>query len=329
MKLFFTENKKILLSYMLFMLIVWVTFKLHTVNLEVFWDVFLFTFTVFLIGIIINFYKVYQSHLALIRLKKKEQLTRLDVTDIKQTPNILLNDYKKLLFTQTIKNIELSNHNQQKLQELEEYYGLWSHQVKIPLAALTVLNQASQPDTSKIKIELLKIDDYLNMMLHYLKFNQLGKDLVLSKVDVASLVKEVIKHFSPFFIQKNLSVKMSDITLTSMTDAKWLRFILEQLIFNGIKYTQKGGLKIYQVNRSLMIEDTGIGILAEDLPRIFESGYTGFNGRQHHKATGLGLHMSQKVALELGIHVTIFSELGSGTRVELKFPESNESNQST
>ena len=124
-----------------------------------------------------------------------------------------------------------------------------------------------------------------------------------------------------FFIQKELSITLEPIEKVIVTDEKWLTFILEQIIFNSIKYTKTGGIIISLTDDTLVIQDSGIGILPQDLPRIFESGYTGFNGRQHQKATGLGLHMSQNIASKLGINLEIESEVGIGTSVFITFSQ--------
>ncbi len=202
-----------------------------------------------------------------------------------------------------------------------EYYTLWVHQIKTPIAALgLVLSQRDDAAAGVIRQELFKIEQYADLALRYVKLSDISTDLVIERCRLSDIVHESVKKFGVLFIYKKLSVDISPMDDTVTSDKKWLSFILEQALSNAVKYTQSGGIRIYMQNGSLMIEDTGIGIRPEDLPRIFTKGYTGYNGRLDHRASGIGLYLAKKAADALRIAIRVDSTVGVGTRVFLSFP---------
>jgi signal transduction histidine kinase len=146
-------------------------------------------------------------------------------------------------------------------------------------------------------------------------------DFVFQQLSIEAIVKTVVKKYATFFSQKNLSLQLEQLEGTVYSDQKWLIFILEQVIFNGIKYTENGTITIFFGKNQLTIQDTGIGIRSEDLPRVFEKGYTGINGREQQRASGLGLYLSQQAAGKLGCRILIDSQVNNGTTVTIVFPE--------
>ena len=155
------------------------------------------------------------------------------------------------------------------------------------------------------------------MLLEYQRISNISTDFHFEKFSVAQLLRELLKKYSSFFIQKNLSVTISgDWEIT--TDRKWFSLAIEQLLNNAIKYTDEGGLTISIEEDKIVLSDTGIGILPEDLPRIFEHGFTGYNGRGHYKASGLGLYLTKLILDRLDFSIKISSELGVGTSVEVE-----------
>lgn len=176
-------------------------------------------------------------------------------------------------------------------------------------------------DNLVIDQELFKIEQYVEMALQYIKIKQLSSDLVIREYSLKNIINTSVKKYAALFIYKKLSIDLEGLELMVLTDSKWLSFIIEQLLSNAIKYTNHGGIRIYMENRSLVIEDSGIGIHSEDMERIFEKGYTGYNGRLDKKASGIGLYLVKKVADSLAIKVTISSIVGIGTKAVLTFPE--------
>ncbi|MDD3919955.1 MAG: sensor histidine kinase [Eubacteriales bacterium] len=207
-------------------------------------------------------------------------------------------------------------------QEQLGYYTLWVHQIKTPISAMRLVLQAMKSDeTGTLYQELFKIEQYADLALRYAKLSDIASDLVIAPCDVFDVVKQSVKkHALPFVYQK-LSVTISPMEKTIVTDKRWLGFILEQLLSNAAKYTHTGGVTVTLTDNRLTVRDTGIGIRSEDLPRIFERGYTGYNGRLDARASGVGLYLAKKAADALSIRITVDSQLGHGSAFTLYLPE--------
>ncbi len=202
------------------------------------------------------------------------------------------------------------------IKETEDIIKVWSHQMKIPLAAIDLMAQ-TEINPIELKNQTFALDNYLKMLLEYQRIANISTDFHFEKFSVAQLLRELLKKYSSFFIQKNLSVTISgDWEIT--TDRKWFSLAIEQLLNNAIKYTNEGSLTISIEENKIVLSDTGIGILPEDLPRIFEHGFTGYNGRGHYKASGLGLYLTKLILDRLDFSIKISSELGEGTAVEVE-----------
>lgn len=211
----------------------------------------------------------------------------------------------------------------EKLNDLMDYYTLWAHQIKTPIAASSLL--VGEIEDKKVKNqleqELFKIESYVNIVLQYLRLESFHEDLVLKKENVEDLVKEIVKKYAIFFIQKGLSLNLHDLDRTIITDRKWFVVILEQVLSNSLKYTSQGGIEIYFQEDTLYIKDSGLGIQDSDLLRVFERGFSGYNGRLTQQSSGLGLYLSKKIADELGHQISIASQVGQGTTVMISFSE--------
>ncbi len=242
----------------------------------------------------------------------------------------------------------------EQMREKEDFFALWAHQIKTPIAALKLLFQDEEPSIGDCKRELFKIENYVSMALNYLRFEDMSGDMVLEKCQLEPLIKQVVKKFSTIFIYQHLAVELKNLDKEILTDEKWFSFVLEQVLSNALKYTREGGIKIfvreitdehwatidsdsvdnsgiYQENISqkgteIVIRDTGVGIKSEDLPRVFEKGYTGYNGRIDKKASGLGLYMCKGVCDKLGHKIRIESEAGRGTDVIIRITKDKLSN---
>ena len=211
----------------------------------------------------------------------------------------------------------------EKLNDLMDYYTLWAHQIKTPIAASSLL--VGEIEDKKVKNqleqELFKIESYVNIVLQYLRLESFHEDLVLKKENAEDLVKEIVKKYAIFFIQKGLSLNLHDLDRTIITDRKWFVVILEQVLSNSLKYTSQGGIEIYFQEDTLYIKDSGLGIQDADLLRVFERGFSGYNGRLTQQSSGLGLYLSKKIADELGHQISIASQVGHGTTVMISFSE--------
>lgn len=213
-------------------------------------------------------------------------------------------------------------------KEMEEYYTMWVHQIKTPIAAMKLLLQekSGEFDMSYEQEQLFKIEQYAEMALQYMRIGSQSTDFVIRKVNLHNIVKEAVHKYARMFIQKKIKLDFKEFDSLVISDGKWLGFVIGQLLSNAIKYTNKGSVSIYcEDNDSqliLFIEDTGIGINSADLPRICEKGYTGYNGHEKYNgklSTGIGLYMCSKIIKKLSHKMEIESEEGKGTKVKLIF----------
>ncbi len=240
-----------------------------------------------------------------------------EVPDFSGTyPETILKDSLSLL-CDTLK--ETGNAFAAQRQDMLEYYTLWVHQIKTPLAAMRLILQSSSEETGEALLqEIFQVERYVEMVLGYLRLSSLHSDLQLESCRVHDIVKQAVKKFAPQFIYKKLTLSLEDFDAVTVTDEKWLLFAIEQFLSNALKYTNEGGVSIYvEKPEILVIDDTGIGISPEDLPRVFERGFTGFNGRQDKSASGLGLYLAKEILDQLNTPVKISSEKGMGTQVRI------------
>lgn len=234
---------------------------------------------------------------------------------------IQFGNYKRQLQNEKI-TIDTDADDKQKWQlcrENEDFFALWTHQIKTPIAALDVLLQNDKIETIACRQELIKIENYVEMALGYTRYENMSNDLVLESHDLSDIVKGVVKKYSTIFIYKHIAVKLDNLDHKVLTDDKWFSFVLEQIISNALKYTAQGQISIYGKECTdglqIVVSDTGIGIQESDLPRIFEKGFTGYNGRMDKKASGLGLYLCKGVCNKLGHRISIESKVNCGTKV--------------
>lgn len=235
--------------------------------------------------------------------------------------------YRSMIAKMRQEKEELIFEDQKRYTEMIDYYGMWAHQIKTPIAAMRILvqsgmdreeNEENQKLFRQLQMELFKTEQYVEMVLSYLKIGDIAKDMVLERCDLGKVVRQVVKKYSRLFILQKLSLEMGEIAEIVLTDEKWLSFVVEQILSNALKYTKSGSVSIYLEQEGvLVIKDTGIGISAEDLPRIMEKGYTGYNGRIDKRSTGIGLYLCKKVMDKLHHQLRIDSEDGKGTKVVL------------
>ena len=208
-------------------------------------------------------------------------------------------------------------------KDLEEYFLLWTHQIKTPITvANLILNKKSDPDTKKLKEEMFYIEEYTNMAINYIKLTDRATDMDIEKVDLDRLIKTLLKKYSLIFINKRISLDYENTNVEVIADSKLLSIMIEQIISNALKYTEEGKISISfdKEKSTLSIMDTGIGIRGEDLVKIFDRGYSGFNGRVNHKSSGLGLFLVREISKILKLRVEVKSKLGQGSEFLIIFP---------
>ena len=205
-------------------------------------------------------------------------------------------------------------------EELTDYYTMWVHQIKTPISALRLLLQENREENKAELSELFKIEQYVEMVLGYLRTEDISADMSFQEYELDSLIKEQIHKYARIFVGKKLTLHYEGVEERVLTDGKWLGFVIGQIFSNALKYTKQGGISIYMSRdraHTLVIEDTGIGIRPEDLPRVFEKGFTGHNGREDNRATGIGLYLCVKIMKKLRHEITIESTPGKGTKIYL------------
>lgn len=202
-------------------------------------------------------------------------------------------------------------------QDMLDYYTTWVHQIKTPMAVMKLYLGAESPEHRAMGAELFRMEQYVDMVLQYLRLDGGENDLVITRCDLDELIREAVRRYGPQFVLRKLSLHYEPTERTVVTDRKWFVCILEQLLSNAIKYTPEGCITIRLEGDCLRISDTGIGIAPEDLPRIFEKGYTGENGRLERTSSGLGLYLAGKAAALLHIPITVDSRPGQGTTFTL------------
>lgn len=234
--------------------------------------------------------------------------------------------YQKLLENSKEERVRQVAQIMKDKTDVTDYFTLWTHQIKTPIAAMRLLVQQeiSEPEQyyeqkKEVEAELFKIEQYVEMVLQYLRLNSSINDFVLKEYDLDDIIRQAVRKYAPMFIRKKLSLKYEPVQVKTVTDEKWMVFVLEQILSNAIKYTVSGSVSIYKEGSCLVVEDTGIGILAEDLPRIFDKGYTGYNGRSDKKASGIGLYLAKEILNRLGHKILVESETGKGTKVKVLF----------
>lgn len=231
--------------------------------------------------------------------------------------------YQELIRTLSRERARLEAASEVERRDAADYYAMWAHQIKTPIAAMhLLLQQPGEADRNALTAELFRIEQYVEMVLSYLKLEGGSSDFVLRKYRLDDVVRGCVRKYAKLFIMKKLPLSFTNTDITVYTDEKWLAFVIEQLLSNALKYTSKGGISIYAEGKSLVIEDTGIGIAPEDLPRLGERGYTGYNGHEDKKSTGLGLYLCKEICGKLGHKLIIESTPNVGTRVKILFADS-------
>jgi len=277
-------------------------------NLSVILMVYAVTLCIFFAFIVlsIDIWQFYKKHKYLTNLQK-QIISSID--NLPLPKNLLEEDYNKLIRLIHEDKTKLLSSADNVKSNMIDYYTLWAHQIKTPIAAMHLLLQTNEHELDmQLKSELFKIEQYVEMVLSYLRLDSKSTDFVIKQYSLNNIIKQAIRKYAYFFIQKQISLDLTETDCTVFTDEKWLLFVIEQVLSNALKYTSQGKISIYcDTDKTLIIKDTGIGIAAEDLPRVFEKGFTGYNGRNDKKSTGIGLYLSKRIFNKLGHTIVIES----------------------
>ena len=310
------QNIKVLLLFIVFALVFGIVFSLYDLEIEaIYYSVMLCSF-IGLIYICINFINYYKKHIQLYKLQNEISIS---LENLPSPKTLMEEDYTNLILTLNKEYKTYISKSDIAKSDMIDYYTMWVHQIKTPISAMKLLIQTSESEiSSDLSSELFKIEQYVEMVLSYIRLGSNENDFVIKEYDLDNIVRQAIRKYAPLFIRKKINLDFQPTTYKVLTDEKWLVFVIEQLLSNAIKYTNKGKISIYPLeDKKLVIEDTGIGISQEDIPRIFDKGFTGYNGRTDKKATGLGLYLCKNILDKLSHKISIESEVGVKTKVIL------------
>ena len=268
----------------------------------------------------LHFRHVRQKHR---RLEQIKALTDDVLASLPAVENIDDADYQAILQIMQDEQARLQTEASTRYADMIDYYTVWAHQIKTPIASMHLtLQNEDTPLARKLSAELFRIEQYVEMVLAFLRLDSTSTDYVFREQALDGIIRDAVRKFAGEFIGRGIRLEYEPIADTVITDEKWLSFVLEQVLSNSLKYTRTGSIRIYvEAHKTLCIADTGIGIAPEDLPRIFEKGYTGYNGRSDKKASGLGLYLCKRVCDRLGHTVSVTSVPDQGTVVRIQLEQ--------
>ena len=319
LKSYLKKNIKVYILFVVFIAIFFIMFYLYNLPLEALIYTGSFCFLASVIASFSDFVNYRESYK---KLKFLEKNILNDLEDLPKSLDIRIDYYHKIIEKLYEELEKLTQENRQKNTDMVDYYSMWVHQIKTPIAAMNFLLDNEEVDQKILQQELFKIERYIEMVLTYIRLDSISSDYVITKINLDEVVKDSVKKYATIFINKKIKLNYVSHETMVISDKKWLSFAFEQILGNSVKYTSTGGeITIETCENKLIIEDNGMGIKEEDLPRIFEKGFTGFNGRYEKKSSGLGLYLCKKTLDKLGHHIEISSKVGEGTRIEIIFPK--------
>ena len=257
--------------------------------------------------------------------KKHAELERIKCFDAKladsfpEADGVLEADYQEIIHLMREQHERAEQRTEQGLREMMDYYTVWVHQIKTPIASMRLALQSEDTAESRqLQSELGRIERYVEMVLTFLRLGADSTDYVIKEHELDDIVRGAVKKLAGDFINKKIKLEYTELDEKVLTDEKWLSFVVEQVLSNALKYTSEGTVSIYTESpKTLCIRDTGIGIAADDLPRVFENGYTGYNGRSDKRASGIGLYLCRRICNKLGHTISAESKAGEGTVIRI------------
>lgn len=331
---FLKERRRELYFYVIFVGIFTVVSYLYNIRMDAVRYAFLLSLVwLFLYGVLdgVRYVRRYRE------VSEVERKLEAGLENMPDSETLIGEIYQRIIRKLYEARTELESANRIGRQEMTDYYSMWVHQIKTPIAAMHILLQAQDAnqmdegvltdEVREMKLELFKIEQYVEMVLTYLRMEEMSSDLAFEIYSLDSIIRQAVRKYSQMFILRKIRLIYVPVERKVLTDEKWLGFVIEQILSNALKYTvsEEGRppgkvsvyMEDYERESCLVIEDTGIGIWPEDLPRVFEKGFTGYNGRTDKKSTGIGLYLCKSVMDRLRHQIWIESEVGKGTKVYL------------
>ena len=314
------ENRKVVIALAVYTAVFALIFWLYRLPLGAVGYAALVCLFLLLVWLAVD-YRRFAARLRLLR--RLEQEITLSTEQLPEPDGALEAQYQALVRALDADRRAQLTRSQQGYQELVEYYTVWAHQIKTPIAAMRLRLQSEDSDRSRCLLaDLGRIEQYVEMVLTYLRLEGEGTDYVFREVKLDDIVRPALRRFAGEFIARRLTLDYTGTDVRVLTDEKWLSFVIEQVLSNALKYTPRGGVSVYvEEPKTLCIRDSGIGIAPEDLPRVFERSYTGLQGRADKRASGIGLYLCRRICRNLGHTITAESRPGEGTTVRIALEE--------
>lgn len=313
---YFKQRWREIAAFGVFSCIFFISFALYHLPIEAVLYPF---FLCIMLGMVLLF-----ADLGQIRKKHKDLSEIGCITDIlaegfPKAEGLLEKDYQDMFHLLNEEYEKVQEEADRKYQDMVDYYTVWVHQIKTPIASMKLHLQNEDSSLSrKLKADLHRVEQYVEMVLTFLRLNTESTDYLIREYDLDAIIRQAVRKFAGEFIERKIGFQYEPQELKVITDEKWLSFVIEQVLSNALKYTVKGSVTItVEPDKKLKIRDTGIGIAQEDLPRIFENGYTGYNGRLDKKASGIGLYLCRRICRNLGHEISAKSIVGMGTIITI------------
>ena len=316
-KLYFKQRIRVIAVFLAFGVLFTVSFALYGLPIAAVLYPSILCVLIGLVILAIDFAKVRKKHMLMLRM---QSLSAAMMEQFPEIGGLDDADYQSVIKALQAGIRDIKTAANADYADMMDYYTVWAHLIKTPIASIKLKLQNDDSSLShNLTTDLPRIDQYVDMVLAYLRLDSTSSDYVLKEYSVDSVVKQSVRRFASEFINRKISLRYEPLNVTVITDEKWFCFVIEQILSNALKYTDEGGtVSIYMTNpKTLCIEDTGIGISPEDLPRIFEKGFTGYNGRSDKRASGIGLYLCKRICSKLGAEITASSRPDEGTVIRI------------
>ncbi len=317
------DHLSVILMECLFVFIFAVVFSLYHLPLAA---VFYPSLLCFLAGAAFlgqGLYRAYERHKRLVHFQSLggAEVREVLEKDFQGKGTVLEKDYQSIIENLWGEMQRREDETAAAHREMKDYFTVWVHQIKTPIASIRLsLTGEDTVLSRKMASDILHMEQYVDMVLTYFKTGDHSSDYVFSHVNLDDVIRENIRKLRGDFIIKKLALIYEPLEETVVSDEKWLSFVIEQVLSNALKYTQEGSVTIYLEKPGILcIRDTGIGIAKEELPRIFEKGFTGEKGREDKRATGLGLYLCRQICERIGAKIWADSKVEQGTAVKIDF----------
>ena len=315
-KMYLKQRKRGILFFFLFSFIFLITFFLYKLPLAAVLYPVVICCVISILFFLWDIKNVKKKHTKLMKIRKGSAQLMQNLPAIQTQED---EDYQSIIEALRQEQGRLQTDMSVRYEDMVNYYTIWAHQIKTPISSMRLTLQNQDTALSRqLSEELQRIEQYVEMVLAFRRLDSSSKDYVFREQELDPIVREAVKKFAGQFIRKKIRLHYEPLNETVLTDEKWLSFVIEQILSNALKYTNEGCITItMEEPKTLCIRDTGIGISPEDLPRVFEKSYTGYNGRSDKKASGIGLYLCKQICGNLGHRITIQSSLNSGTAVRI------------